>query len=106
MALQKFDEDNCGYEPNIGLVASTVASMGAAGKNANRVYLLVQNNSNGNIYITFNDQIPTSGNGVTIRPDEAWEPRKVPNGAVNVLAEIDNSAAVIVQGSSIEVGAA
>lgn len=106
MANLKYDEDSCTFEDNIAVSAGIVATMAAAPKNAQRAYLMIQNNGTGKVYVTFGTQTPTSANGVIIGSGEAWEPRKVPNGQINVLAELASTPVVIAQGSIQEAGAA
>lgn len=80
--------------------AVTTASTVLIAANANRKYLLIQNNHGaGIIYLNFSAPA-TVGNGLRVKPDGAYEStgQAVHLGAVNVIGDVANNAVIVVEG--------
>ncbi len=65
--------------------------------NPGRQYILVQNNSGGNIFIGFGTKADTI-NGVKIVPGGNYEPYLAPRSSIHVIASGANSNVVVVEG--------
>ena len=76
----------------IGVVTQQVSQ-----GNPSRRYLLIQNNSLGNIFINF-DQDAAAGRSVIVVPGGYYEPYRVPKNSIHVSAALASSTVVIVEG--------